>query len=95
MIRVARTNSKNRNEKRVIAKDTSASSIVTSPITTTDHDASVNGSKNGSVGNIPASDATPYPIAGMIATAIANSRPPGTDQAPDRTRTKPAAAYAR
>src|SRR5881409_3222497 len=81
VISVAVTNVKNRNEKRVIANEISASSIVAIPIKTTDHEPSWNGSKNGSFGNVPTSDATPNPTAGTIATASANPSPPGTHQA--------------
>src|SRR5262249_15117922 len=56
---VAVTNVKKRNENRVIAKETSASAIVTSPMITIDHEPSTNGLKNGSLGNVPISDATP------------------------------------
>ena len=87
VISVAVTNVKNRNENRVIANETTASAIVATPIRTTDHEPCWNGSKKGSFGNVPTSDATPNPIAN------AKPSPPGTHQ-PFRRRTQPATAYA-
>src|SRR2546430_738011 len=93
VISVAATNVKNRKENRVIANETSASSIVATPIKTTDQEPSWKGSKNGSFGNVPTSDATPNPTAGTIAAARANPMPPGTHHA-YRRNNHPPIAYA-